>query len=207
MFSVRNVDAQIRLHTYPSIFNIALHSAGASIQFVSKNVTSMTKEAIVLTCTAYGNPHATLSWIHDNRILISSSKSIQMNASLPLEPFKLDLDADLTDRLIQNGDNINGAIRYTQNNTVELELRLNEWPMGMYRFDCIAFNAHGMDKRSTFVERFVEPIASNQTNKIIEVLDGTPITLNCSVESYPAPKIAWQKVCKSPSKYAFAVIF
>lgn len=167
----------------------------------------MAKDAIILTCNAYGSPHATLSWIHDNRVLLSSSKSIQMNASLTIEPFKLVSDADLTDRLIQNGDNINGAICYKQNNTVELELRLNEWPMGMHRFDCIAFNAHGIDERSTFVERFIEPIASNQSNTMIEVLNGTPITLNCSVKGYPMPEIAWQKVCKSPSKYLFAVIF
>lgn len=177
---------------------IPICSAGAFIRFISKNSTSSTKDAIVLTCDAYANPRPIVSWIHDNRVLITSSKSIHMNESLPTETFESDANTDsIEERLIQNGININGAIGHKQNHTVALELRLNEWPMGMHRFDCIASNVHGEDESSTFVERFMEPTILHQNNTIIEVLEGTPITLNCNVEGYPMPEIIWQKVCKS----------
>lgn len=170
-----------------------INSAAASIESVSKNTTfDESDRNIHLTCNAIGNPLPVLKWSYNNQVLISSFKS---NSSLP---FRLDNSNDLIEeRFDVNHDNINGVIRYMHPYSIEIELRLNVWPTGVHRFDCLASNAYGSDERNTFIEHVSKPTFSHQNNTLIDASDGIPVVLNCNdVKSYPVPEITWQKVCK-----------
>lgn len=176
---------------------ITIYSDGASIQFISENSTVTSRDRIVLTCDATGNPHPVLSWVYDNRILLSSSK---LNLSNQLfQSFTMNTSTDsIEESTIRYRNDVNiETVRYKEKNTVEIQLHLDEWPTGEHRFDCVAVNSHGKDERSTFVEHVLEPTFSHENDTLIDVLDGAPVTLNCDVKGYPRPKVSWQKVCKS----------
>lgn len=148
---------------------------------------------MTLKCDAIGNPLPVLSWIYDDRVLISSSKSDFSNDSQRM------LDADLIEKpFVGDQDDINGMIRFKYPYAIEIELHLNGWPAGVYRFDCSAYNRHGKDERSTFIEHALKPTFPHKNVTLIDATNGLPITLYCDdLNGFPAPKITWQKVCKS----------
>lgn len=148
---------------------------GASIQSISKNTTFEKKGRITLSCDAIGNPLPALSWIHNNTILASSITTSNETGQV--------------ERKFE--------IKYPAPNTIEMNLKIEKFAVGIHRFECIANNSHGDDRRSTFVESISDPTFSNPLNISFEIVEGHSITIECDVIAYPLPEIIWLKVCKS----------
>lgn len=173
-----------------------IYSAGASIKSISENKTFDDNDEVVLTCSAIGNELPILKWSYDDRILISSSK---LNLSNELSDlFSSENDIWIEETFDGDQDGINGVIRYKQPHNIQIQLHLNQWPIGVHRFLCSASNTYGKDERSTFIEHILKPTFSNEDDTLIDASDGLPVKLNCGdVNGYPVPEITWQKVCKS----------
>lgn len=172
-------------------------SAAAKIQFISENASFEAENGnnLTFTCNASGNPLPILSWVYDNQIIISSSKS-------NLSRISLSSDLENNKNLIVasfggNRNAINGMIRYNLPYTAVIHINLNKWPIGVHRFDCLAFNAYGNVEKSTFMEHTLKPTFALENDTSIDVLNGLPVLLNCDVRGYPIPEIFWQKVCES----------
>lgn len=173
-----------------------IYSAAASIKSISKNETFADNDEVILTCNAIGNELPILKWSYDDRILISSSK---LNLSNELSDlFSLENDIWIEESFDGDLDGINGVIRYKQPYNIEIQLHLNKWPTGVYRFLCSASNTYGEDERSTFIEHILKPMFPIEDDILIDASDGLPVKLDCGdVNGYPVPEITWQKVCKS----------
>lgn len=175
-----------------------IYSDAALIQSISENSTFNGNDGGHITCNAIGNPIPVLTFSYDNRLLISSSKLNLSNQFLSFESHRLHNNTDLIEVPVdEDQDDINGVIRYKFPHTIEIELHLNEWPTGVHRLECTAFNTYGKDVRSTFIEHVLKPTFPHENDKLIDVVDGFPVDLNCDdVNGYPLPEITWQKVCK-----------
>lgn len=178
----------------------ALHSAAATIEYITKNATSDVKERVILTCDATGYPLPTISWIYNNHeTLMSSLKSNLSNDS----PSKWTKEKTIIEKKsvekLTNCDNMIGVIQYLSSIMIKVELQMDKCSTGVHRFDCIASNAYNEDKRTTFVESYLQPIfeKSAEDNTSIEIVEGLPIVLPCGVIGYPMPEIIWLKVCES----------
>lgn len=89
-------------------------------------------------------------------------------------------------------------------NIIKMVLHLNKSvPLGVHRFDCIAFNKYGKDKRSIFIERFAAPDFLSKDNETFSIEQGLSVIFNCSCTAHPPSQITWLKVCKFRLNYKF----
>lgn len=176
----------------------AFHSAGATIQYITKNVTINAKERVTLRCDAIGYPLPTISWVYNNATLMSSFKS-NLSEIKEWTEEKYSIDRKPVEKM-ENCDNMIAETHYPSMNRIQVELHMDNCSTGVHHFDCIASNSYNEDKRNTTVESYLQPIFEKSTkdnNSSIEIIEGLPIILTCDVVGYPMPEIIWLKVCKS----------
>lgn len=165
-----------------------IHSAGASIQITTSNLTINSTDPISISCEAFGIPVPDLTWIYANQILLSSSKS---NMS-PVDVINVNTSNDLIDESFSEIIKTNQhSVDYSTPNIIKMVLHLNKSvPLGVHRFDCIAFNKYGKDARSIFIERFAAPdFLSKDNETIVDVNETDDFTTDCQATGFPAPQV------------------
>lgn len=151
-----------------------------------------------MSCNATGNPIPTLSWFYENQTLYSSSTTSLSNDFRSSEQCALDNDSNSIEVTFgQNQQNIKGILRYKCSYSIQIELHLNKWPIGLHRFDCIASNTHGQQKSAIFVKNVLKPAFIEKNNTLIDIRMGLSIDLKCDyTQAYPpVDEIIWKKVC------------
>lgn len=169
-----------------------LHLAGAKIQFIANNITTMNDNPITLNCIAIGNPLPILQWMYNNKILVSSKLMAQVMISDSIDG---NIDDDVTPIHNIEPNYLNYSIEYPAPNTIEIKWNIQHYSVGLHDFDCIASNDFGQDQRRIFIERISKPIIPMETNTTFETMEGSSAFVNCDVIAHPMPDIIWLKVC------------